>query len=255
MQTVLYDGSFEGWLSAVFDVYNYKFTDVQLCTEATFKGNIFDKVHASCNNEQHSQRVWQGLEKRLPMEALQQLYQAFLSETEGMETILLHYVQYVFSRTDSIAMDYSHPAVLKVIQTARKVWREQHRMEAFVRFQKTADGIYFATIAPGHNVLPLIAPHFETRYADQSWVIYDVRRKYGIYFNLQKVEQITIDFDPSTQEGKDLASIADENEMIYQQLWQRYFKSVNIAARRNTRLHVQHMPRRYWKFLTEKRCN
>ncbi|RYZ23730.1 MAG: DUF4130 domain-containing protein, partial [Chitinophagaceae bacterium] len=47
----------------------------------------------------------------------------------------------------------------------------------------------------------------------------------------------------------------DEAESIYQELWKQYFKSVNIAARKNTKLHIQHMPKRYWKYLPEKQPN
>lgn len=45
--------------------------------------------------------------------------------------------------------------VLKVAQTAKKVGRKKHRMEAFVRFQLTKDNIYFVNIEPNFNVLPL----------------------------------------------------------------------------------------------------
>jgi probable DNA metabolism protein len=253
MYTILYDGSFEGWLCAVFDVYDYKLQDVEICKEARFKGNIFDAVHTVRYDEQHSQRVWKGLEKRLSGEALKQLYRAFLSETAGIETVLLQYVQYTFSSSASMEADYSHPAVLTVAATAKKVWREKHRMEAFVRFQKTRDGSYYAIIEPDHNVLPLIAAHFAARYADQKWMIYDGRRKYGIYYDLHTVTNVEIAFSEEVGNGKDIAPAYDEQEEVFQQMWQQYFKSVNIVSRKNTKLHIQHMPRRYWKYLTEKR--
>lgn len=31
-----------------------------------------------------------------------------------------------------------------------------------------------------------------------------------------------------------------------------HFKSTNITERKNTKLHVQHIPKRYWRYLTEK---
>ena len=130
-------------------------------------GNIFDMIHHAIYDEAHSTRVWNGLKKKLSPEALDQFYNAFLSEQEGMETTLLQYSQYAFSNNLSIEKDYSHPAVLSVVQTAKKVWREKHRMEAFVRFQKLGDGKYFAPVEPDCNVLPIIAPHFLSRYANQ----------------------------------------------------------------------------------------
>jgi probable DNA metabolism protein len=41
-------------------------------------------------------------------------------------------------------------------------------------------------------------------------------------------------------------------QKLYQQLWQQYFTRVNIVSRKNTKLHTQHIPKRYRKFLPEK---
>jgi len=43
-----------------------------------------------------------------------------------------------------------------------------------------------------------------------------------------------------------------EGEKIYQHLWKNYFKSVNIISRKNTKLHIKHIPKRYWKHLAKK---
>ncbi len=50
-----------------------------------------------------------------------------------------------------------------------------------------------------------------------------------------------------------LTTIYDEKEALYQILWQQYFSSVNISARKNMKLHIRHMPRRYWKNLIEEK--
>jgi probable DNA metabolism protein len=101
-------------------------------------------------------------------------------------------------------------------------------------------------------VLPLIEKHFKNRYADQRWLIYDSKRKYGLYYDLDEVQKVLLLFNAQTSNGNDIEVIADEKEELYQRLWQQYFTSVNIAARKNTKLHIQHMPKRYWKFLPEK---
>ncbi|MEI6945557.1 TIGR03915 family putative DNA repair protein [Paraflavisolibacter sp. H34] len=255
MQTVLYDGSFEGWLCAVFDVYDYKFDEVTICTPQNFRGNIFEKVHTVHFSEEHRDRVWKGLQKKLSADALQALYRAFLSEEAGIETTLLQYVQYAFRSAVSMESDFSHPAVLALTGAAKLVWKEKHRMEAFVRFQKTGDGLYYALIEPNCNVLPLIAPHFAARYADQHWLIYDGKRRYGLHYDGQEVQQVEVAFSETSGNGKYPAPLYDETEELYQQLWRQYFKSVNIAARKNTSLQLRHMPRHYWKYLTEKNGN
>jgi probable DNA metabolism protein len=251
MHTVTYDGSFEGFLCAVFDVYEYKMEDAEICLAQEANGNIFEKMHAARMNPEHSARVWKGLRQKLSPDGLQQVYRAFLSGLPGMENILLRYIQYVFSSKVSVEQDFSNPHVLEVHQTAKKVWREKHRMEAFVRFSKTADGLFYSVIEPEHDVLPLISRHFEQRYADQPWLIYDARRRYGIHYNLEQVSEVSLTFSDSVT-GSGISTVYDESEDIYQQLWKQYFKSVNIPARKNTRLHLQHMPKRYWKYLVEK---
>ena len=253
MQTLVYDGSFDGWLSAVFDVYAYGFADAVICRKEHCQGNIFNALHDVQTNGTHAQRVWKGLEGRLSEEALGALFRCFHADAAGTENLMLSFVRYVFNSTVSVEKDYGNAAVLGVFQTAKKVWREKHRMEAFVRFQKTADGMYYALVEPGYNVLPLIATHFQQRYADQQWIIYDKKRGYGIFYNGDVVEEVRIDFDPAVAQGKDISPVTDEGEAAYQLLWQQYFRSVNIAARKNTKLHLQHMPRRYWKYMVEKK--
>jgi probable DNA metabolism protein len=252
MTTLVYDGSFEGFLCAVFDVYEYKFTDVEIAPEARCNLNIFGRLHQVNHDKAHSDRVWKGLEKKLSLEAQNALHRAFLSELPGIEDTLLRYIQYVFAAKDGMETDFSHDAVLTITQTAKKVWREKHRMEAFVRFQKTRDGLYFAVIEPDYNVLPLIAKHFENRYANQQWLIYDATRRYGMHYNGTYTVEVDISFDEAAASGKDVRYAYDAGEAIYQELWQQYFRSVNIPARKNTKLHVQHMPKRYWKYLPEK---
>ena len=253
MQAVVYDGSFKGWLPAVFDVYEYRFNSVQVCKEEQFEQHLFGHVHHTHTDEEKAGRVWRGLQKKLSGTALRELYYAWLSELKGMETHMLLFVQYAFRSPVYIENDYSHPSVLLISQTAKKVHREKHRMEAFVRFQLTTDKLYYAIVEPDFNVLPLISDHFEQRYADQRWMIYDARRRYGIYYDGEKVDMIEVSFEQESLSGKDVSAIYDEQESLYQHLWKRYFKSVNIASRKNTRLHIQHMPRRYWKYLPEKR--
>jgi probable DNA metabolism protein len=252
MQTILYDGTFEGWLTAVFEVFEYKFLKVHITTNDRFQPDVFTNPHKTFYDKHKAERVWNGLTARLSAAALSQMYKAFLSEEKGMEDVLLQYVQYSFSKKQTIESDYSNSAVLTVVQTAKKVHREKHRMEAFIRFQLTGDGLFYAVCQPDFNVLPLIEKHFKNRYADQQWLIYDSKRKYGIYYNLTAVETVQLSFNENICSGKNKELILNEKELLYQQLWQQYFGSVNIKARKNTRLHIQHMPKRYWKYLPEK---
>jgi probable DNA metabolism protein len=251
MDIVIYDGSFEGFLTAVFEVYEYKIGQPFICREGTTSASLFGNVHYVYFNEEKCKRVYERLKDKLIPNALLQLYKTFLSELKDIENVMTRYIQYALASRRPIENDYSNPDVLTVQQTSRKVHREKHRMEAFVRFQCTKDQLYYAIIQPDYNVLPLISKHFEKRYADQRWLIYDVLRKYGLYYDLEMVEHVSMRFETDLNNEASLAMIHDENEGLYQTLWQQYFQSVNIKARKNMKLHIQHMPKRYWKYLVE----
>jgi len=45
----------------------------------------------------------------------------------------------------------------------------------------------------------------------------------------------------------------DKDEKLFQSMWKEYFKSIAIKERLNLRLHRQHMPARFWKYMPEKR--
>ncbi|MEP6465142.1 MAG: TIGR03915 family putative DNA repair protein, partial [Parafilimonas sp.] len=180
------------------------------------------------------------------------VYKTFLSELPGIENVLLRYIQYVIRSANSVERNYSNSDVLLINQTAKKVDREKHRMKAFIRFQKTKDDLYYAIVQPDFNVLPLIISHFKDRYADQRWLIYDVRRKYGLYHDRVNVTEVQINFTERITDALANQNIYDEEEDLYQSLWQTYFDNVNIKARKNMKLHIQHMPKRYWKYLIEK---
>ncbi|MBC8172328.1 MAG: TIGR03915 family putative DNA repair protein [Chitinophagales bacterium] len=251
MDCVLYDGSFEGFLTAVFEVYEYKLEDPEIVNENLLASNLFGKQHIVKTDTDKAARVMKKIGQLISTSAISQLYKTFLSELRGIECCLYRYIQYAITSKLTIENNFSHPDVLLVQQTSRKVHREKHRMEAFVRFQLTKDGLYYAIIQPDFNVLPLISHHFESRYADQRWLIYDALRKFGIYYDLHTVEQVQLTFSEEMTAGV-LQEIHDDNEDIYQALWRQYFSSVNIAARKNLKLHIRHMPKRYWKYLTEK---
>lgn len=252
MNTVTYDGSFKGLLTAIFEIYEYKIHQPNIVKKEFAEGSLFGNIHLSATDDAKTVRVLNKLKEKLSPNAFAQLYKTFLSELKGIENVIYRYVAYVLQNNGGVEINYAHADVLMLQQTSRKVDRERHRMKAFIRFQLTKDNLYYAIIQPDYNVLPLIVKHFKDRYADQRWLIYDAMRKYGIYYDLDNITEVNIDFSNDLQNASSKAELYDESEELYQQLWQQYFTSVNIKARKNTKLHVQHMPKRYWKYLIEK---
>ena len=231
---------------------NIKLPTPDIQKETTANTSLFG-AHIVHENKEKAARVIKSLQQKITPLAFRNLYKSFLSELPAIENIMLRYIQYVIKSANSVERNFSNADILMITQTAKKVDREKHRMEAFIRFQKTKDELYYAIVQPDFNVLPLIIKHFKDRYADQRWLVYDVRRKYGLYSDRENVTEVKIDFTERINDALAKQNIYDEQEDLYQSLWQTYFNSVNIKARKNMKLHIQHMPKRYWKYLIEKK--
>jgi len=248
----IFDGSLPGLLTSVFEWFERNPGKVVLKPIEIFQPEAFAECFTVTTNSEKSDRVYAGLQKKLDKEWIRKFYCAYLSEIPEAYNHLFHFTCYIFNNPAGAENNYGNEHVIALSKYAKSVEREKHRMEAFIRFQKTGDGMFYAGIDPDFNVLPLILNHFKNRYADQQWIIYDLKRKYGLHYDLNKVEEVTISFTNGVNKQNPPGDLMDEKEELYAALWKDYFKSANIVARKNTKLHLQHVPKSYWKYLTEK---
>jgi probable DNA metabolism protein len=254
MDLFVFDGTLEGLLTAVFYCYQKKAKVVKLVSQEHYLPDVFNKSFNVISEDDKAKRVWAGLKKKLDKQWMLNIYKSFLSEQPDIFQDLFEFARYIIDNPQGAEENYGNTYVLAISQMSHKVHREKHRMEAFIRFQKTADDIFYSHIEPDYNVLPLLTEHFKNRYADQKWIIYDLKRKYGLFYDLEKVEEITFDF--SSEMSPNLNALPDQfldpKEELYTILWKDYFKSTNIPSRKNLKLHIRHVPKRYWKYLSEK---
>lgn len=252
MDQFVYDHSLEGFLTAVFEVYKSKARDPFIVREAYQQATLFGRSIIVETDEAKADRVWKGIEEKGGGSLLRLLYRVFLSELADREQVMLKVIQRTFEVGGKVIEELHLPEVMRLQEINKMMGREKHRFEAFVRFRKLKDGRFYALIDPDFDVLPLILPHFVSRYADQHWVIHDVKRRYAISYDTKHWQVLRFAADAISFSDIPISEW-DESEHAYEQLWQSYFKAVNIPARRNTKLHVQHVPKRYWKYLWEKK--
>lgn len=253
MTLLSYDSTFEGFLTAVFEIYEFKYSNPKIIKNDDTQQNLFAKPIEIITDIVKSDRVIKKLNTQLGTDGVRSLIYAFLSEKIEIEDVLFNVINYaVKNPTQNVLKDFANDSVLQISQLTKSVGREKHRMEAFIRFELLKDGIYFAKIDPDFDVLTLIIRHFKNRYQDQKWLIYDLRRKYGVYYDLKTVEIVSLDLDIKLIENKS-SEVFSDSEIEYQKLWWEYFDHTNIKERKNSKLHLQHVPKRYWKYLTEKK--
>ena len=247
-----YDGTFEGLLTVLFSIYDGRAAPNSIQPEATAQTGLFAQPAHRETDETLATRVWEGLLKTMDPEARARLYHVFLSEDAERELLIFRYVDLALRSAQDISENYANADVRRIQRLAQQMFREKHRMEAFVRFEKTTDELFHATIEPDFDVLPLIAAHFIKRYADQRWLIYDKRRHYGLYYDLTRTDIVQFENAAGAKSTDISATVLDEREPLFRLLWQAYFDHVNIPERKNLKLHRRHIPLRYWKYLSEK---
>ena len=255
MTVYTFDGTMDGLLTAVFDAYALHEQPEQLLKTGDALPLFYDHLYLVTTDEEKARRVWTGLEKHLAHEALKLISVSWLSEVPELPTPLFLYICKVFRQGD-ISHNFADEDVMLVTNIARRVLHEELRMKQFIRFQKAKDGTYLAVVSPDHNVLPLITDHFSDRFNDQPWLIYDAKRHYGFYYDGQKVIRVTFEDESAVpfnlSNGKLSAEVLSNDDQLFQDLWRTYFKAICIKERMNPRKQLQDMPRRYWKYMTEK---
>ncbi len=248
-----YDKTFDGLLSCVFFAYEQKSFPDMILSESDQKPLFVDEQYHVVTEKEKSLRVWMALEKKLSKIARNMMLSVWLAELPETEMLLFRYIRKNIDHPQGIEMNFGDDDVLRVKEVAQKVAKEAEQLRQFIRFQETADGVYFAPVSPLYNVLSLIIPHFQSRYANQPWIIYDTNRNIGLFYDTRSVSEIS--FSRKDLSELKIGKLSDEklsdDEAFFQKMWREYFQSTTIKERINPKLQRQHMPRRYWKYLTE----
>jgi probable DNA metabolism protein len=252
MTTFLYDKTFEGLLTLVFESFRLKANADVILGKRNYQVSLLDNPIEIETDIEKAERVWKGLLTKTSKKSAEMIYHAFLSEMDGVEMWIYKYLKLAFSEKYDVSVNYREESVLQIKQIQQSVLREAHRMFMFVRFQRTSANIYFSPIQPVYDVIPLIGKHFKNRFKDQIWVIYDTLRNYGLYYDKKNVQEIKLEQQNySKSSGKINASLLEEKEETYQILWKNYFDSINIKERKNLKVQMQFMPKRFWNYLPE----
>lgn len=240
----LYDGSFSGYLTAIFYAYTLH-DEVRIFKEKTYSPSLLAGSKWIETEEDKAERVYQGILTKLSWDTLDHLYHLYLSDEEGAETLGLQYIKLCFKYSDTINLAKNNDIIRSVDLTCKRVWTEVHRFYGFVRFKEISPLTFYAAIEPDHNILPLMMGHFKRRFSDQSFIIHDQRRHCAMVYNQKEIYIRYL----TPQESADLAKSEIKDD--FEQLFRTYYQSATIAARKNPRLQNHWMPKRYYKHLIE----
>lgn len=243
MYDYLYDGSFDGMLTAIYEAYYRPEKPARILREGSQQQSLFADLITIERDEEKAQKVYHAIKEKISPTALKHVFYAFLSEDEEAATKIYRYLQLgwrIGKRVDDL---HTEDRVFDLHRLSQKVSKEAHLMLGILRFQKIEGDFYYAEIEPNHNITMLLAPHFSKRMADQNWMIYDIKRNVAALYN----KETWILREGHLQGEMPL----DQEEVQYQDLWKKYFTTIAIKERKNPRLQRSFIPKRYWKHLIE----
>lgn len=241
MRTWLYDGSFEGFLTALSLALESP-GDCAIAREAGAEAGLFSDFVSAGRDPARAAAARELIERRGSAESWHHARYAFLSENPGAETAVLRYVSLLLEKGPAADNMLADDRVRQVHGLSAKVGSEAHRFKGFARFTELADKVLYARIEPDHNILPLLTGHFRARLGAFDWVIHDARRGLAALYFKGRLVYAPLD-SASLRE--------DAGEAEVRELWKRFFKAAAIKERVNPNLQRQNVPLKYRKNLTE----
>jgi len=243
----LHDGSFEGVLSGVYTMFYSKASveEGELISKETYQQTFFTLTFPVVTNRESAYKVAKSIYEHFGPEGFKCVYQAYLAEEATYGTTLFRALKAAFKLGGSAFDALGNSDILKLNQLSARVSREAHLFLGLLRFAELDNGLYYAPFEPTLNIIGLLTSHFAERLADQSWVIHDTKRKIGAFYDQKNVVLNTLDEIPTLSYS--------DREQDFQALWCEYVAHIAIEARQNPKCQQQHMPKKYWRFLPERK--
>ena len=211
---LVYDGSFEGLMCCIFTLYEQKIPVFRLARIGEPLGELFAQTIQVKSNKAQAQRVWSGIKRKSSNISLERIELAYLSEIRGEDHTIIRYVQYLIDSKKNIEENLSHPVVQRLNDVVKMLHREKQVVKEKIRFQTLVNDIKYNIIEPNYNVLPLLKDYLLQKYAKQKWIVYDIRRNKGLFYNLQEIKDIQLDLPTKNPEE----NMFQEEELVVAQM-------------------------------------
>ncbi|CAM3846852.1 TIGR03915 family putative DNA repair protein [Arcobacter cloacae] len=238
---LVYDGSFEGFLSLVYEVYYKKLKPIKI-NKTLPNEMIFEEILELKTSKDNAIKVLNAIKTKFPKELIQRILNIFMCDSKEFELYLLEYIIIGFKETKQL-YNINNSCVFYLNSLEKELFRNVHKLTGFIRFEELEDGTLYAKVESKFNVLYFLGKHFLKRFNNQNFIIHDLNRKLAF---------VKIENDFSVQE----VAFFDEpnyssNEQKFQKLWKSFFSGVTIKERINPKLQTQMVPLLYRTYMSE----
>lgn len=236
-----YDGSFDGMLCCVFESFYAKERPGSIQGPDAAQMMLLEEKNIA-TDVQKAQRVRTAIAQKISAEALGFVLNAYRTCLPERELAILDFLRLGFRIGARVISMLSDPIVNRLHKAVNSLQGEAHLLTGFVRFSDY-NGALSCIIDPRNDVLPLMMQHFLERYPNEAFLIFDRthRRALGGFRGKGRIFPL---------EDLELPEATAE-EQTYRLLWQKYYDTIAIEGRENPVCRRTHMPKRFWKNMTE----
>ena len=132
MTIFIYDKTFEGLLTCIFDAYFKKSFPDSLLSEKDSLPLFYDELITIYTDNEKSSRVWICLQHKLSQLALSCLAACWLSELPNIDIVMFRYIHKVIDAKQSIELNFGDPDVLEISKIVEKSGKK--KVESFNSF-------------------------------------------------------------------------------------------------------------------------
>lgn len=236
-----YDGSFDGLLCCVFESYDKKEMPLDILPPNTPQTLLFS-AKKIVTDVQKANRVLLSIPQKMDNTTFDFVRHAFLTCFPQKELYILRFLRLGYRYGPEIMNMLTNDVVNTLMKAVKHLNNESHLLKGFVRFS-ILNNVLVAEIQPKNYVIPLLTQHFCTRYPEEHFLIYDKTHQMALVYQPYQATVIPLD-DLELPE-------ADEEEQAFRELWQIFYNTIEIQGRHNPKARQSHMPKRYWKYMTE----
>ncbi|MGJ0493375.1 TIGR03915 family putative DNA repair protein [Aliarcobacter cryaerophilus] len=238
---LLYDGTFEGFLSLVYEVYYKKLKPTKIYK--TLPNEIlFEEILEINSSKDSGIKVLNAIKTKFPKEILEKILNIFMCDSKEFEMALLEYIIIGFKDSKQL-YNINNSCVFYLNNLEKELFRVTHKLTGFIRFEELEDKTLYAKIESKFNVVYFLGRHFLKRFNNQNFIIHDLNRKLA-FVKMQNdfsVQEVAFFDEPNYS----------SNEEKFQKLWKSFFSGVTINERTNLKLQTQMVPLLYRTYMSE----
>jgi probable DNA metabolism protein len=190
-------------------------------------------------------KVAASIRVKISVEAYMMVYRACMHYDEDKADAIFQFLKIGYAVGERVIKMLTNPFVMRIMELSRKAANEAHLFKGFIRFDELKGGVLYSRITPKCDVVPLVTHHFEERFPEEDWIIYDsIRKKAAVHKHNMDIVMV---------EGRDIDKLTKDlqRDDEYRQLWKIFFDTIGIDARQNSKCQQTNLPQWYRNNMTE----